>query len=84
MMPHRAFVGVRKPRAEPHFSDLELRIMELLFNCSMTAKALAELIGRPVGTVRPRLREMERKRAVKPASVTRVGKREETVWTAVL
>ena len=102
----RPFCGKpKRQRTDPHFSELELVIMEKLFaapirrdwvGCGkpgavltmlrgLTARELALIIGRGVGTVRPRLREMERKGAIRDSGCHALQRdRREIVWMAVL
>jgi hypothetical protein len=84
----RPFCGNPKRKGvEPQFSLLEDRIMEALFTATgpLTAKEIAERVERPAGTVRPRLRNMERKGAIRDSrGRLRVGPRHrEILWAPV-
>jgi DNA-binding MarR family transcriptional regulator len=84
----RPFCGKPKRRgAEYSFSLLEDCIMEALFTAKspLTAKEIAERLNKPAASVRPRLRNMERKGAIRDSrGRLRVGPRHrEILWEAV-
>lgn len=74
--------------AEPHFSELELRIMEALFPVpGFTAKEIAAALGVPVENVRPRLRSLGRRGAISDSGDKRkpgLKRHPEIIWRAVL
>jgi DNA-directed RNA polymerase specialized sigma24 family protein len=98
---NRPFTGHAKPKpSEPHFSELQLIIMEKLFAApareaqfggitvtvrGLTAKQLAALLGLPKNTVGPRLSELRAKGAVRVGLAHAiVNKRREALWEAAL